>query len=143
MHMWLHVWLGLIHAKIGLELKIRYQTVGVSYRADMMQHLCRLQPVNTFLLFHTRCLSGEITPVCCAGISVFTSENLAHQAAAHLPEVAINKLFSCPMIIFNVVMNTYFLGGGLEHESGKLQMWRLNPTINGKSQTCIIKSLLK
>lgn len=44
-------------------------------------------------------------------------KNLTHQAAAHQPEVAINKLFSCPMIIFNVVMNAYFFVE-LEHERG-------------------------
>ena len=58
-------------------------------------------------------------------------KNLTHQAAAHLPEVAINKLFSCPMIIFNVVMNAYFLWNW-STKGGKRRIWRLNPTINGK-----------
>ena len=58
-------------------------------------------------------------------------KNLTHQAAAHLPEVVINKLFSCPMIIFNVVMNAYFLWNW-SMKGGKRRIWRLNPTINGK-----------
>lgn len=108
--MWLWFRLKYGFANIGLELKIRYQPVKRSYLADMMQDLCRLQPVNSVLLFHATRLSREITPPCCAGI--FAPVYLAHRAAAHQLEVTINKLLACPVIylfIFvNVVMKTYF-----------------------------------
>lgn len=68
--------------------------------------------------------------MCCEGDSLLKTE-LANQLIPK-PEVAINKLFLRPVIHFNVAMDPLFFFFFL-HESGEVQIWRLNPIINGKN----------